>query len=279
LQQRIKENAETVGSDEVFFDGDPINVEDLYNEKSGILDEDDEMDVDLASYCYQLWKNGLDAHPGLKAIIPEMPDVVYAAKKAEISNASPFGELIPDNELANTKADNGVIVYAKTTDENDCLTWINENGKIVTQSHIEILKALKCGFDEPSLARNENHHELVKKAITHIHDTTTKIGGQLGKTTGARYRAYVRLRDYLTTNKGTLFATEEIKRTFDDLYNFPLKEYANDVIVRELKSGVSDVQLAELLALLREQGNLSIKDNKEHSTKEPRIICSMGLKA
>ena len=255
LQQRIKENAETVGSDEVFFDGDPINIEDLYNEKSGILDEDDEMEVDLASYCYQLWKNGLDAHPDLKTIIPEMPDVVYAAKKG----------------------DNGAIVYAKTTDENDCLTWINENGEIVTQSHIEILKALKCEFDEPALARNENHHELVKKAITHIHDTTTRIGGQLGKPTGARHRAYVRLRDYLTTNKGTLFDTEEVKRTFDDLYNFPLKEYANDVIVRELKSGISDVQLVELLTLLREQNNLSAKDNKEHSTKEPRIICSMGL--
>ncbi len=41
LKHRIKENAEVVGSDEVFFDGDPVNIEDLYNEKSGILDDQD----------------------------------------------------------------------------------------------------------------------------------------------------------------------------------------------------------------------------------------------
>ena len=33
LTNRIRQNAEVVGSDEVFFDGDPINIEDL-NEKS-----------------------------------------------------------------------------------------------------------------------------------------------------------------------------------------------------------------------------------------------------
>ena len=41
LKNRIKQNAEVVGSDEVFFDGDPVNIADLYSEKSGILDEED----------------------------------------------------------------------------------------------------------------------------------------------------------------------------------------------------------------------------------------------
>ena len=58
LTSRIKENAEVVGSDETFFDGDPVNIADLYNERSGILEEKDEdADVDLASYAYQIWKN------------------------------------------------------------------------------------------------------------------------------------------------------------------------------------------------------------------------------
>jgi len=29
LSKRIRENAEVVGSDEIFFEGDPINIEDL----------------------------------------------------------------------------------------------------------------------------------------------------------------------------------------------------------------------------------------------------------
>ena len=278
LQKRIKENAETVGSDEVFFDGDPVNLKDLYNEKAGIFDDEDDVEVDLASYCYQLWKNGVDSHPELKTKIPAMPDVVYAAKKAEISTASPFGELDSGfGELPIQKAETGAIVYAKTAEDNDCLTWIDEKGEIVTQSQFEILKAVKCAIDEPALNRSEKHHDLVTKAIQYIHDTQTKLGGQLGKTTGARYRAYMRIDAWLQHNKDTLFDTDEIKRAHEDLYNYPLLDYAKEVINRELKSGIRDEQLIELVTGLREQGTLSIKDDKERIVREPRIICSMGL--
>jgi ERCC4-related helicase len=255
LQNRIKENAETVGSDEVFFDGDPVNIKDLYNEKSGILDEDDDVEVDIASYCYQLWKNGVEAHPELKVKIPALPDVVYSTMKGE----------------------NGVIVYAKTADDNDCLTWINEKGEIVTQSQFEILKAVKCEITENALKRREKHHDLTKQAVEYISDLQDKLGGQLGRTTGARYRAYMRLDNWLEKNKGSLFATEEIKRTHEDIYNYPLREYAKEVINRELKSGVSDEQLIDMLTGLREQGALCNKDGNDRVTKEPRIICSMGL--
>jgi hypothetical protein len=148
LQRRIKENAETVGSDEVFFDGDPVNLKDLYNEKAGIFDDEDDMEVDFSSYCYQLWKNGVDAYPELKTKIPALPDVVYAAKKGET----------------------GAVVYAKTVEDNDCLTWIDKQVEIVTQSQFEILKAVKCEIDEPALARSEKHHELVTKAVQYIYD-------------------------------------------------------------------------------------------------------------
>jgi len=255
LQRRIRENAETVGSDEVFFDGDPVNLRDLYNEKAGVFDDEDDIEVDLASYCYQLWKNGVDSYPELKTRIPAMPDVVYAAKKGE----------------------SGAIIYAKTVDDNDCLTWVDDKGEIVTQSQFEILKEVKCAIDEPALNRSEKHHDLVTKAILFIHDTQTKLGGQLGKTSGARYRAYMRIDGWLQRNKNSLFDTDEIKRVHEDLYNYPLLDYAKEVINRELKSGINDEQLIELVTGLREQGALSIKDDKERIIKEPRIICSMGL--
>jgi superfamily II DNA or RNA helicase len=260
LQKRIKENAEAIGSDEVFFDGDPVNIKDMYNEKAGMLDDEDDVEVDLASYCYQLWKNGIDANPELKTKIPALPDVVYAAKKANATET-------------------GAIVYAKTTDDNDCLTWVDEKGEVLTQSQFEILKAVKCNINEPPLPRSEVHHDLVKKAVEYMNDVSTKLGGQLGKTTGARYRAYMRLDTWLKQNKNTLFESDEIKRTHEDIYNYPLRDYAKEVINRELKSGVSDEQLVELLSGLREKGDLSIKDEDGPAIKEPRIICSMGLQA
>jgi superfamily II DNA/RNA helicase len=80
LTQRIKENAEAVGTDEIFFDGDPVNIRDLYNEKSGILD-DDEGDVDLTSQAYEIWNQAIKANPDLKKKITKLPDVVYSTKK------------------------------------------------------------------------------------------------------------------------------------------------------------------------------------------------------
>jgi len=84
LRKRLTENAEVVGSDEMFFEDDQNNqaIVDLYNEKSGILDGDeDESEVDLASYAYQIWKNATDANPKLLKIIPDLSPVVFSAKR------------------------------------------------------------------------------------------------------------------------------------------------------------------------------------------------------
>jgi len=52
----------------------------LYNEKSGILDEADECEVDLASYAWQIWKNATDADKSLLKTIPELANSVYGTK-------------------------------------------------------------------------------------------------------------------------------------------------------------------------------------------------------
>jgi hypothetical protein len=38
----------------------------------------------------------------------------------------------------------GVIVYAKTAQDNHLLTWVDTAGKIITQSQYRILKAAAC---------------------------------------------------------------------------------------------------------------------------------------
>lgn len=261
LTQRIRENAETVGSDEVFFEGDPINIADLFNEKSGILDEEEDIEVDLASYAFQIWKNAIDEQPELAKIIPDLPDVIYATMKG--------------SEEQNL---NGSIVYTKTSSDNDILAWVDEKGKIITQSQFQILKAVKCGPSEPPLERFEKHHELVKIGLNHIKETESKVGGQLGKKSGARYRAYNRLYNHAQRIEGTLFITEELKRAIQDIYDYPLREFARETINRQLKSGVADEDLATLVVSLREDAKLSLINEEQSSLKEPQIICSMGLR-
>jgi hypothetical protein len=258
---RIKQNAEVVGSDETFFDGDPVNITDLYNERSGILDDaEGDSEVDLASYAYQIWKNAIDDNPVLAKLIPDMPNVIYATKQNRED---------PNKE--------GVILYTRTAEDNDVLAWIDVQGKMITQSQLTILKAAQCGPDAPPQHKLAAHHELVRKGVEFIREDEKNIGGSLGKKTGVKYRVYMRLERYCKENDGTLFVTEELKKAVDDIYKYPMKEFARDTLNRQLKSGISDESLAMLVTSLREDDKLCIVDESEKTYREPQIICSLGL--
>lgn len=112
----------------------------------------------------------------------------------------------------------------------------------------------------------------------HIQEVESSIGGQLGKKTGAKYRTYMRLVRYYEENKDTLFADERLKRAIDELFKYPLRESARDTLNRQLKAGLDDTGLAELVAALREEGKLCIVDETEVERREPQIICSLGMK-
>jgi len=58
----------------------------------------------------------------------------------------------------------------------------------------------------------------------------------------------------------------------------PMREYARETINRQLKSGINDEELANLVVSLREDVKLSLVSEDESKQKEPQIICTMGLK-
>ena len=76
----------------------------------------------------------------------------------------------------------------------------------------------------------------------------------------------------------TLFEAhaQEVNRALDEIYKYPLRQVAVDALNRQLKSGVSDDQLAELVLMLRGDGRLCIV-HEDEETREPHIICSLGL--
>ena len=81
VRTRLRENAEVVGTDEAYFEDDEDRpILDLYNEQAGVLDGDDDTEVDLASYAYQIWKNATDDDPPLRRKIEDLPDVVYSTR-------------------------------------------------------------------------------------------------------------------------------------------------------------------------------------------------------
>ena len=262
VRQRLKENAEVVGTDEQFFedDHDDQRVLNLYHEKAGILDEEDDAEVDLASYAYQIWKNAITQNPELQKIIPEIPPVVYSTKKVVVSEKKP----------------EGVLVYMRTAEDNDALAWVSKNGESVTESQLAILKMAECPADSDAVQRLDEHHALVEKAVRMIAEEEKTTGGQLGRPSGARFRTYERLKRYAEMVRGTLFETDELIKSIDEIYRYPLKQSATDTLNRQLRSGISDEALAQLVIALRGEGRLC-QIHEEDEEVDPRIICSMGL--
>ena len=170
VRQRLRENAQVVGTDEAFFDDDDktdLPLFDLYHEKSGILDGDDDTEVDLASRAYQIWKNAVDEAPELEKIIPAMPNVVFSARRRRPG-----------------RSPEGALVYLRTAKGNDALAWVNTEGKSVTESQFAILKAADCSPGEPAVPRDDRHHEMVAQGVKLIVETEKSVGGQLGRPRG-----------------------------------------------------------------------------------------------
>ncbi|PSB46515.1 NgoFVII family restriction endonuclease [Cyanosarcina cf. burmensis CCALA 770] len=261
LRQRLQENAEVVGTDEAFFEGDDTGVIlDLYNEKSGILDGEEDTEVDLTSEAFQIWKKATDGNPALKKTIEDMPNVVYSTRAHTPTPVQP----------------EGVLLYMKTTEGNDSLVWVDRNGNSVTQSQLAVLRAAACDESTPAIPRDEQHHELVKQGAELIAEEEKNAGGQLGRPSGARFRTYERLKGYVQEMKGTLFVTEELLKAIDEIYRYPLRQSAIDTLNRQLRSGIDNRQLAELVVALRMDDRLCIV-SEEAEKREPQIICSLGL--
>lgn len=266
LNDRINENAQVVGSDEVFFEGNEQNLRDMFNEKSGILDDDDDNDVDLSSQAYQIWKNAIDADPRLKQIIPALPDVVYSTKATD------------------SQAEEGVITYARTYNDFDVLTWMSADGKIISQSQKRILQTLACPIDTTAETPLENHHELVAEALQNIQQENRSMGGILGNRFSTRSRIHNLLVDFLNNNQSdTLFFNDEqrdaLKLAIDEIYRYPLLSSAKYTLGRMLNAKKSVEEIVDYILEMRRTANFcNIPRENPDENRDPVIICSMGLK-
>jgi superfamily II DNA or RNA helicase len=272
IQQRLRENAEVIGTDEAFFeDEEKSTIRDLYAEQSGILDDSDD-EVDLASYAWQIWREATANNPELALAVEALPPVVYSAKHFEASE-----ERLGNIAAVSGAHTDGALVYVKSPEGNDHLAWLDENGNTVTESQMAILKAAACEADTAAVARAENHHDLVAGGLKLAVNNDKSVGGGLGRPSSPRRRAYERLKSYSDKQRGTLFHDEELTRVVDDIYARPLLETGADTLNRLMRSGVNDEELADAAKSLREENKL-VYEKDELALREPRVVCSMGLR-
>ncbi|MCY3799979.1 MAG: helicase-related protein [Chloroflexi bacterium] len=260
VRNRLRENAEVVGTDEAYFEDDEDRpIIDLYNEKAGILDGEDDDEIDLGSYAYQIWKNATDGNPGLRRRIEELPDVVYSTRAHKDTARDPTG----------------VLVYLRTSADNDTLIRLDTSGNTVGQSHFAILNSARCAPNTPAIRRDDRHHDLVEQAVRKAAKEEKRVGGQLGRPSGARFKTYNRLKNYVETQP--LFVSDDLQRAHQLIYRSPLRAGARDTLNRQLRGGISDEDLAELVTSLWQDGRLCVEEKDAAELQEPRIICSLGL--
>lgn len=265
LNSRINENANIIGSDEIFFEGNEQNLRDMFNEKAGVLDDEDDGDVDLSSQAYQIWKNATDANPKLKEIIPRLQNMVYSTKEVE------------------GIADAGVITYARTYNDFDVLTWLSPDGSVISNSQKRILQAMACDADTPQITALENHHELVGQAITAVENDTaeTNTAGILGNRFSTRYRLVELLDHYYQQTESLFFSVEDkedLKLAIDDIYNYPLLDTAKLTIGQMLRRNQDNDEIVQYVLDLRRNNALCRVPVEENINRDPIIVCSMGMR-
>jgi hypothetical protein len=159
--------------------------------------------------------------------------------------------------------------------DTDMLSWVDKNGRLVTQSQLTILKALQCSANEKAIDSLDNHHELVSKALESIGKISTKTSGILGSRFSTKYKVVTLLDQYMKENP--ILTTTELKEAVNQIYNYPLREQAKFTLGQMLKRNddvnyfvdyITDVYKANQLCIVLEEG----------SGKDDRVVCSMGLK-
>lgn len=254
LNKRIEENAELVGSDEKFFEGNKVNLKQVYEESLNLDQEDDE--TDLISRAYDIYQHAIKTNQGLEKRIKSMPDVVYSAKHyAEIG---------------------GALAYIKTHHAQHILAQVNEKDGVVSQSQSRILDMLACEPDEPIAKVPDEHHSLVATAVKCVRSREATLGGQLGGERNIRNKVYTRLSNHLDVMLDETSNSAELKEAINLIYKYPLREIAREKLQRQVKTGINDHDLATIVRTLMGSDSLCVVPKSGEST-EPHIVCSMGL--
>ena len=262
LKERFNANAEAIGSDEVFFEGTKQNLIDVYNEKSGVLDDDaDASDVDLASQAYQIWEQATKGNEALAERVKQLPTGAYSAK-----SAGTFGA--------------GAIAYAKTRNDFDLLVWVDAQGNVKSYSPIAIFEALACSPETPSVPPLENHLELVNRGIeATLTEDKNATAGILGNRNTSRWRLYALLTERVREDEGGLFAAT-LSNMADAVFRAPLREAARNRLGLLFRRKATPDEILDVAQALHEDDKLCVP-SEDDDFLPPDVavcpICSLGL--
>ena len=273
LVHRLQQNQEVIGTDETFFGEEAAKrLHDLYTEKAGTLDDEGaDEDIDLSSLALQVWNSATEDDQ--KAALA-LPPIVSATRALTVREEPRF---------APTDDPPGVVAYLRYPDGTDTLIRVDNQGNLVSQSLSAIFRSIACPPETPALGRAENHHELVARCVKIATEEHATPGGQLGSLRSVRRKLWERLNGYRQQLKAhpNLFSSEQLQQlnaVLDLIWRYPLKNSAQEAISRQMRLGIQDIDLLDLVARRASEGTLcEMAEEESTEPSEPQIICSLGL--
>ena len=110
--------------------------------------------------------------------------------------------------------------------------------------------------------------------------------GQLGTLRSLRRKLYEHLRRYREQfekqplDSSIASQLEALERVMDLIYRYPLKGAAEEAIRRQLKLGIDNKSLLQMLTDYADSDRLyTVPQDPDEPLPEPQIICSLGLSA
>ncbi len=264
IADRLRSNNEIIGGDEQFLEdiaNDQI-INDVYTEHTSIYEETDN-DVDMASYCYQIWANAIQANPHLEKQIAQLPAQIRSAKTHEIGVGEP----------------QGVLSFVRTKSGLSALNYVNLAGDIVSQSAKRVIDLAACRSDTPRMELHPTHDALVAGILERVSEEYRAQEVGIGPVNSARYRTYNRLLDHVKKLSVTLFRDYELERVVERMVNTPFTERATDTLNRLLRNKDTKIgDIADRVMSLQRDNLLFIANHTDADAEDiASIVCSLGL--
>lgn len=256
LQQRLINNAELVGSDEVILghQGETSGYREFLEE--GKLSDQDGFGVDYVSLAFEIWDS---AEPEHQQAAHDLSEPAISSVKSADAPGSQAGALAYA-KLNYVQGSTNAITFAKSDESAQHL------------SPHRALEITKCKPDTPPAEQQPDFYGLLEVA--------TALGKSLdaltaeSNLTGIGKRVRDKLKEYLDGTKEGLFVNKEaIELAFDQLGQFPLQEAAKQSLSSSLREKDERLLLDNVSRLL-EENRLIIDTKKE--VGEYQLICSMG---
>jgi len=278
LQERLRQAAEVVGSDEIIFghQGETSAYREFLEE--GKLPDQEEFGVDYASQAFEIWDSASAEHQ--KAARELSEPAVSTLGSATSPNAVSVESEAADTAITDTARPNtaeGVLSFTKVSYDKGSVNLIafasaDETARSVSPQ--EALQLTSCSPSTPPASPHPDFYKLLDTAASFSEDLTAQP--EEGKIApGIRHRTRERLKQCLDATETSLFVElDQIHRAFDLLGKFPLQENAKQNLAKAMRDSDPNTLLSLVVHLL-EANSLVIDTQNEIG--DSQLICAMGV--